>query len=211
MAAGIKIQRRDGLQPLQQRLAVPDVRQQEPLIRQPGPVDQVGAAAHRDVVAEPPRVFVRIGVTSDPHDQRRVVDAVALSARQAQPIGQPRRDQRRPQHVFGRLAEAEVDGHRQRRQNFCSGRHRASRKSRDDSAPWRSPSQRKVQDGHFDAVRGRTGRSGPGPPRRCLVGGAGSRRVPCTGNGPTRPRSSFRSIAVESATAHTRLGAIRKS
>ena len=122
VAAGVQIQRRDGLQPLQQRLAVTDVGQQEPLIRQPGPVHQVGAAAHRDVVAEPPRVFVRVGVTADPHDQRRVVDAIALGAGQSQPVGEPRRDQRRPQHVFGGLAEPEIDGHRQRRQNFRTGR-----------------------------------------------------------------------------------------
>ena len=54
------------------------VGEQEAQIRQTGPVDQVGFPAYRDVVAEPLRVFVRIGVTADPHDQRRVVGAVAL-------------------------------------------------------------------------------------------------------------------------------------
>ena len=72
----------DGLQPLTAATRRADVGQQEPLIRQPRPVDQIRAAAHRDVVAEPPRVLVRVGVTADPHDQRRVVDAVALCARQ---------------------------------------------------------------------------------------------------------------------------------
>ena len=66
-----------------------DVGQQEAVVRQPGPVDQVGVVADGDVVAEPPRVLMGVGVAADPHDQGRVVDAVALGAGQTEPVGDP--------------------------------------------------------------------------------------------------------------------------
>ena len=188
MASRIGIQRRRGLQARQQRLAAADVGQQEALVRQPGPVDEVRAAAHGDVVAEPPRVLVGVGMTADPHDQRRVVDAIALGRRETQAVGDPRRDQRRPQHVLGRLPQPEVDGHRQRRQHL-----RACRKV------WRRRSG-----GHVPILRCRhrrvSGIGQDGPPSRCRAtsnasnrpcattqmprwGSWKSARLPCTGWG----------------------------
>ena len=47
--------------------------------------------------------------------QRRVVDDRARLLVEPDPLGQPQRDQALPQHVLHRLAEAEVDAERKRR------------------------------------------------------------------------------------------------
>ena len=113
LAAGVPHQRGHHAHPLTQRLAARDVAEQEPQVGHPGPVDEVGVAADRDVVAEPARVLLRVRVTADPHEQRRVVDRGLLLPAEAEPVRQPARDDRRPEHVLGRLAQAEVDRHRQ--------------------------------------------------------------------------------------------------
>ena len=113
LPAGVDEEGGQHVQPVQQRFAAGDVADQETHQGQPGVVHQVAVVAHRDVVAEPARVFVGVGVTADPHDQRRVVDAVALGAVEAQPVGQPGRDQRGAQHVFAGLSESQVDRDRQ--------------------------------------------------------------------------------------------------
>ena len=69
----------------------------------------------REVVPEPLRLLVRVGVTADSHQQRRVVDDRALLLIEPDPLGQAQRDQALPQHVLHRLAEAEIDPQRQRR------------------------------------------------------------------------------------------------
>ena len=68
----------------------------------------------RDVVREPLGLLVRVGVTTDVDQQRRVVDDRALVLVEPHPLGEPQRDQALPQHVLHRLAEAEVDAERQR-------------------------------------------------------------------------------------------------
>ena len=92
LAARVAHQRGHHPHPLPQRLAARDVAEQEPQVGQARPVDEVGVAAHRDVVAEPAGVLLRVRVTADPHEQRRVVDRGLLLAAEAEPVGQPARD-----------------------------------------------------------------------------------------------------------------------
>ena len=99
--------------PLAQRFTACHVAEQEPQVRQPGPVDQIGVATGGDVVPEPARILLGVRVAADPHHQGRVVDSVALVPGEVEPLGQAARDDRGPQHVLGRLAQAEVDGDRE--------------------------------------------------------------------------------------------------
>ena len=68
----------------------------------------------RDVVAEPLRLLVRVGVAADVDEQRRVVDDRALVLVEPDALGEPERDQALPQDVLHRLPEAEVDAERER-------------------------------------------------------------------------------------------------
>jgi hypothetical protein len=70
---------------------------------------------HGDVVAEPLGLLVRVGVTADVDEQRRVVDDRPLPLVEPHPLGQPQRDQALTQDVLHRLTEAEIDPQRQRR------------------------------------------------------------------------------------------------
>ena len=67
-----------------------------------------------DVVTEPLRLLVGVGVAAHADQQRRVVDAGAIAIVETDPLGQAAGDQALPQHVLHRLAEAEVDAERQR-------------------------------------------------------------------------------------------------
>ena len=64
---------------------------------------------HRNVVAEPFRLLVGVGVTPDVHEQGRVIDRGALVFVEADLLGEPERDEALAQHVLHRLAEAEID------------------------------------------------------------------------------------------------------
>jgi hypothetical protein len=72
------------------------------------------ARLQRDVVAEPLRLLVGVGVAADVEQQRRVVDDRPLLLADAGALGQPQRDQALAQDVLHRLAEAEVDAERER-------------------------------------------------------------------------------------------------
>ena len=72
------------------------------------------ARLQRDVVAEPLRLLVRVGVTADVDEQRRVVDVGTRLLVEPDALGQPQRDPALSQHVLHRLAEAEIDPQRQR-------------------------------------------------------------------------------------------------
>jgi len=52
---------------------------------------------------------VRVGVTAHTDEQRSVVDATSFLVIEIEVISQPQRDDALPQHVFHRLAEAEID------------------------------------------------------------------------------------------------------
>ena len=75
-------------------------------------------AFRRDVVAEPLRLLVRVGVAADVDEQRRVVDDRALLLVEPEALREAQRDQALPQHVLHRLAEAEVDTERERGQQL---------------------------------------------------------------------------------------------
>lgn len=130
VAARVDEERRHRAEPVHQRLTPTHVARQETQIRQPRPVDQIGVAAYGNVVAEPPRILVRVGVAPDPHDQGRVVGGIPLLPAEPKSIGQSGRNQRGPQHVFGRLAQAEIDRDGQRRQQLRTGRHIGLRRTR---------------------------------------------------------------------------------
>ena len=68
-----------------------------------------------DVVAEPFRLFVRVGMAADVDEERGVVDDGALMRLEAEPFGHAEPDQTLAQHVIHRLPDAEVDPERERR------------------------------------------------------------------------------------------------
>ncbi len=59
-----------------------------------------------------------VRVAADVHEQRRVVHDRALPLAEADPLGQPQRDQALTQHVLHRLTETEVDPQRERGDQF---------------------------------------------------------------------------------------------
>ena len=69
----------------------------------------------RDVVAEPSRLLVRVGMTADVDEQGGVVDDRALLLVEPHALGDPQRDEALAEHVLHRLAETEVDAERKRR------------------------------------------------------------------------------------------------
>jgi hypothetical protein len=63
---------------------------------------------------EPFRLLVRVGVTADVDQERRVVHARPGLLVQPDPLGEPEGDQTLAEHVLHRLPEAEVDAERER-------------------------------------------------------------------------------------------------
>ena len=55
----------------------------------------------------------RLDMTAHVDEQRRVVDGRPRLLVEADPLGQPQRDEALPQHVLHRLAKAEVHAQRQ--------------------------------------------------------------------------------------------------
>jgi hypothetical protein len=76
----------------------------------------------RDVVAEPLRLLVRVGVTADVDQQRGVVDDRPLVLVEPDPVGKAQGDHALPQHVLHRLPETEIDAEGQRRHQLCEPR-----------------------------------------------------------------------------------------
>ena len=73
------------------------------------------ARPQRDVVPEPLRLLVGVGMAADVDEQRRVVDRRAFGVAEFEAIGEAQRDHALPQHVLHRLPEAEIDAQRQGR------------------------------------------------------------------------------------------------
>jgi hypothetical protein len=67
-----------------------------------------------EVVPEPLGLLVRVGVTADVHEQRRVVDDDLVLVGQPELICEPEGDQALAEHVLHRLPEPEVDPEGQR-------------------------------------------------------------------------------------------------
>ena len=97
------------LSPFRQCRSATEIAEQKSPVRRAGPVDEVAVVPHRDVVAKPPRVLVRVGMTPNPHHQTRVENGPALTFAEPQPLGKPRAHCGRPQHVIHRLTEPKVD------------------------------------------------------------------------------------------------------
>ena len=100
---------------VQRRVAAPDQRHHRGDRAHAPKVAVVLGGLERDVVAEPLRLLVRVGVAADVDEQRRVVDGGALGLLEPDPVGEPQRDHALAQHVLHRLAEAEIDAERERR------------------------------------------------------------------------------------------------
>ena len=94
--------------PVQGRSARPE----QPQHGQPvGGAELLGSVLGRlesDVVAEPARLLVRVGVAAHVHQERRVVDRRPAALVEADQLGDPQRDPALAQDVLHRLAEAEV-------------------------------------------------------------------------------------------------------
>jgi hypothetical protein len=86
--------------------------------RQSGQVDGIGAAAKGDVVAEPLRQAPGVAGTSDPGQQRGVIEGGAIRAVELQPLPDPQRDQRRAEDMLHWLAESQIGCERQRCDQF---------------------------------------------------------------------------------------------
>jgi hypothetical protein len=98
---------------VQQRLSPTDQPQHRPRARRTAQRVVVLGRLHRDVVAEPLGLLVRVGMAADVDQQRGVVDDRALPVVEPGQLGQPQRDPALPQHVFHRLPEPEVHTQRQ--------------------------------------------------------------------------------------------------
>src|SRR5439155_22822092 len=68
----------------------------------------------RDVVAEPLRLLVRVGVAADVDEQRRVVDDRSVLLVEAETLRDAQRDQALAQDVLHWLTEPEIDPERER-------------------------------------------------------------------------------------------------
>ena len=100
---------------VQRRVAASDERHRGGGRAQAPKVAVVLARLQRDVVAEPLRLLVRVGMAADVDEQPGVVDGRAFGVAEPDAVGQPERNQAFAQDVFHRLPEAEIDAERERR------------------------------------------------------------------------------------------------
>ena len=114
----LAVTRKDELQadaePMQRRIPRADQPERRSGRAQASKLVVVLSRLERDVVAEPLRLFVRVGVTADVHEQSGVVDDRALLVVEPDPLRQPQRDQTLTQHMLHRLPKPEVDTERKR-------------------------------------------------------------------------------------------------
>ena len=101
-------------EPMQRRVPGPDEPERGRRAAHAPELVVVLPGLQRDVVAEPLRLLVRIGVAADVDQQRRVVDVGALLVAEADPLRKAQRDQALPQDVLHRLPEAQIDAERER-------------------------------------------------------------------------------------------------
>ena len=95
---------------------VPGTQQPHPRGRPAETVELVVVLAglQRDVIAEPFRLLMRVGVTPNADEQRGVIHVRSPLLVNPDPLGEPQRDQALAQHVLHRLAKPEIDAERQR-------------------------------------------------------------------------------------------------
>jgi hypothetical protein len=104
----------DELDPPQRRRAAPDVADDEPSHLRPDQLRHVAVGPQLDVVSEPARLLVRVGVAAEPGEQRHVVDDGTVGVGQVDVLGDAQPEHARSQHVLHRLAEPEVSRERHR-------------------------------------------------------------------------------------------------
>jgi hypothetical protein len=117
---------------------------------------RVLAGLERDVVAEPFRLLVCVGVTAHVDQQGGVVDGHPVLLAEPRVIGQPQRDQALAEHVLHRLPEPQVDAERQRRDQL--GQPRAGclgTPSHQASLTLRVPAPTALEDEVFASCAGR--------------------------------------------------------
>ena len=113
-------------EPVQRRVARADQPHGRQRAAHAAQLMDVLAGLERDVVAEPLRLLVRVGVTAHVDQQGGVVDGHPVLLAEARVAGQPQRDQALAQHVLHRLAEPQVDAERQRRDQLGQPRARSA-------------------------------------------------------------------------------------
>ena len=101
-------------EPMQRRVPGPDESERGRRAAQAPELVVVLPRLQLDVVAEPLRLLVRIGVAADVDEQRRVVDIGARLVAEADPLRKAQRDQALPQDVLHRLPETQIDTERER-------------------------------------------------------------------------------------------------
>ena len=100
-------------EPMQGRLARAELPEPGSHPADAGELVVVLGRLERDVVAEPFRLLVRVGMAADADEERRVVDDRSFVLVQPDRLGEAERDQALAQDVFHRLSEAEIDAERQ--------------------------------------------------------------------------------------------------
>ena len=124
------------------------------------------ARLQRDVVAEPLRLLVRVGVAADVDEQRGVVDDRPRLLVEADALREAQRDQALPQHVLHRLPEAEVDAERERGDELRQPNLRAtgSRSPRAEAIPASGRRRQELRVLGCLAPAGQSARRGRGRP-----------------------------------------------
>ena len=88
-------------------------------------VEQPGVALEGEVVPEPFRLFMSVHVTTNPGEQRRVIERGPLRLVQAEALAKIERDHAFAHHVIHRLTHAEVGAQRQHGDHLCQANARA--------------------------------------------------------------------------------------
>jgi len=99
----------------QRRLSAPDVSQHEARLGRADEIGEVRVGPQLDVIAEPRRLLVCIGVAPQPREQRHVVDDCPLVLVELEVLGDAEREHAVAQHMLHRLPETQVRGERHRR------------------------------------------------------------------------------------------------
>ena len=137
-------------EPVQRRVARADQPHGRQQAAHAAQLVRVLARLERDVVAEPLRLLVRVGMTADVDQQGGVVDRHPLLLAETRVVGQPQRDQALAQHVLHRLAEPQVHAERQRRDQLRQpGARSAGAPSHQASLTFGDPAPAAHEDGVF--------------------------------------------------------------
>jgi len=142
-------------EPVQRRVARPDQPHGRQRAAHAAQLVEVFAGLERDVVAEPLRLLVRVGMTAHVDQQRGVVDRHPVLLAETRQVGQPQRDQALPQDVLHRLTEPQVDAERQCRDQLSQpGARYVGTLSHQPSVTLQRPGACDGEDGVFTSCAG---------------------------------------------------------